>query len=133
MSNEQKNKIDKMSTYISEDINEKQIQKSIIQKLITEANKYDREFVDRMYEYYDGMKQYNNYLTEDEASQILSNFVNYDGTKGAMFKNSMWLFNRLTEQNLHCECAPNYNKWALYVTMNKFASDQGNVINKWVG
>lgn len=82
---------------------------------------------------YDGMKQYNNYLTEDEASQILSNFVNYDGTKGAMFKNSMWLFNRLTEQNLHCECAPNYNKWALYVTMNKFASDQGNVINKWIG
>lgn len=133
MSNEQKNKIDKMSAYISEDINEKQIQKSIIQKLITEANKYDREFVDRMYEYYDGMKQYNNYLTEDEASQILSNFVNYDGTKGAMFKNSMWLFNRLTEQNLHCECAPNYNKWALYVTMNKFASDQGNVINKWIG
>ena len=35
MSNEQKNKIDKMSTYISEDINEKQIKKSIIQKLIT--------------------------------------------------------------------------------------------------
>lgn len=86
-----------------------------------------------IFNYYDGMKQYNNYLTEDEASQILSNFVNYDGTKGAMFKNSMWLFNRLTEQNLHCECAPNYNKWALYVTMNKFASDHGNVINKWIG
>lgn len=42
-------------------------------------------------------------------------------------------FQIVEELNGNVEHEPYYNKWALYVTANKFASDQHSVIVKWAG
>lgn len=43
------------------------------------------------------------------------------------------LFEKVEEHDGKIECEPYYNKWALYVAMNKAASDQNSVILKWIG
>lgn len=43
------------------------------------------------------------------------------------------LFEKVEQHDGRVECEPYYNKWALYVAMNKAASDQNSVILKWIG
>lgn len=84
-------------------------------------------------ECYEGNLKYYNFLTEIEAEEIVEKFVNQDNTKGPKWKDPEDLFRKVNEEDGKIECEPHYNKWALYVTMNKFASDQNSVIVKWVG
>lgn len=84
-------------------------------------------------ECYEGTLKYYNFLTESETEKILANFVNQDGSRGPKWKDPEDFFKKVDEMGGKIECEPHYNKWALYVTMNKFYSDQNSVIMKWVG
>lgn len=98
--------------------------------LLAEANiRSAKELV----ECYEGSLKYYNFLTETEAEDIVDKFNNQDGSKGAKWRDHEELFRRVEELGGRIECEPHYNKWALYVAMNKFASDQHSVIVKWVG
>lgn len=87
------------------------------------------EFVDC----FDGTLKYYNYLTEGEAEEIVTAFVNQDGTRGPKFDDPDDFFTFVERLGGKTEYEPHYNKWALFVTANKFASDQGNVVRKWTG
>lgn len=98
--------------------------------LLTDANiRSAKELV----ECYEGSLKYYNFLTETEAEDIVDKFSNQDGSKGAKWRDHDELFRKVEELGGRIECEPHYNKWALYVAMNKFASDQHSVIIKWVG
>lgn len=84
-------------------------------------------------ECYEGNLKYYNFLTESEAEEVVEKFVNQDGSKGPKWRDFEDVFRKVEELGGKVECEPHYNKWALYVTMNKFSSDQNSVILKWVG
>lgn len=83
-------------------------------------------------ECYEGSLKYNNFLTENEAYSIVDKFINQDGTRGPRWRDAEELFNRLLAIGV-VECAPHFNKWALYATVNMVSSDKHNVILKWIG
>ena len=64
------------------------------------------------------------------CTEGLYKFKNYDGSSGAPFNFSV--IDELEHNNKCVDYAPYYNKYALYVTMCKFASDQGDIISKLV-
>ena len=84
-------------------------------------------------ECYEGALKYYNFLTETEAEEVVEKFVNQDNSRGPKWRDPEDVFLKIGEMGGKTECEPHYNKWALYVTMNKFASDQNSVIVKWVG
>lgn len=77
--------------------------------------------------------KYYNFLTENEAEEIVATFQNQDGSKGPKWRDPDELFEKVEQHDGRVECEPYYNKWALYVAMNKAASDQNSVILKWIG
>lgn len=99
-------------------------------ELLADTNLKDAK---ELVECYEGTLKYYNFLTESEAEEIVSDFLNQDGSKGPKWRDPMEFFKKVTEVGGKIECEPYYNKWALYVTMNKFYSDQNSVIMKWVG
>lgn len=84
-------------------------------------------------ECYEGNLKYYNFLTEIESEDVVEKFINQDGTRGPKWRDHDEVFHKIEELGGRIECAPHYNKWALYTTINKFASDQHSVIMKWVG
>lgn len=78
----------------------------------------------------EGMANYDNYVSEYEAMDLTSRFLNADGTEGAKWTPDT-LFDKVTSLGAEIERAPKFNKWALYVTMNMISSDYGQVIAKW--
>lgn len=88
-----------------------------------------KEFVER----FEGVLNYNNFLTEGESRRILLSFLNQDGSKGAHWKDPDLFFKKLQSCGKELEERPYYNKWALYVTANMYSSDHHNDIIKWVG
>lgn len=81
---------------------------------------------------FEGSLKYFNYLTSSEASRIVDSFINQDGSKGPRWRSGEF-FETVESLGGELDHEPYYNKWALYVTANKFASDQHKVIVKWVG
>lgn len=98
--------------------------------LLAEANLRSAK---ELIECYEGTLKYYNFLTENEAEEIVAKFENQDNSKGPRWRDSEDVFRKIEEMGGKIECVPHYNKWALYVAMNKFASDQNSVIIKWVG
>lgn len=86
-----------------------------------------------MLECYEGTLKYNNFLTETEAEEIVTCFLNQDGSKGPKWRDAENLFAKVEEFDGKIECEPAYNKWALYTAMNKAASDKNSVILKYIG
>lgn len=87
---------------------------------------------EEMIDTYDGQLNYNNYLTEREAHEIVDSFINSDGTRGAAWKASDF-FQKAESLEIELDHAPNYNRWALYVAAVHNISDQLPVIAKWTG
>lgn len=85
-----------------------------------------------IHQHKDTLKYYN-FLTENEAEEIVAAFQNQDGSKGPKWRDPDELFEKVEQHDGRVECEPYYNKWALYVAMNKAASDQNSVILKWIG
>lgn len=84
-------------------------------------------------ECYEGNLKYCNFLTESESEEILNKIVGQDGMKGPKWRDYEELFRKVKEYGGKVECEPHYNKWALYVTMNKIAVGQNTVLLKWIG
>ena len=99
-------------------------------KLLIEVSFRDAK---ELVECYEGSLKYYNFLTEAEAVEILDTFINQDGSRGPKWRDPEAFFQKVTELGGKIECEPHYNKWALYVTMNKMHTTQSNVITKWVG
>lgn len=103
--------------------------KKAVCALATLDLKCAEEFVDC----FEGTLKYYNYLAESEASKIVNAFINQDGSKGPKWDDPDELFAKVEANGGKIDVEPYYNDWALYVTMNKFASDQHSVIAKWTG
>lgn len=74
----------------------------------------------------EGQLCYNNYLTEAQARKITSAFVNSaDKTTGPKWQpQEVWnLVEDLTGDPEEIDSKPEYNKWALYTTINMIYSD----------
>lgn len=84
-------------------------------------------------ECYEGNLKYYNFLTETEAEGVVDKFINQDGSKGPKWRDSEEMFQKIEELGGKIECEPHYNRWALYVAVNKSASDQHSFIVKWAG
>jgi hypothetical protein len=93
----------------------------------------DEPLAKEVLECYEGTLKYYNFLTENEAEEIVAAFQNQDGSKGPKWRDPDELFEKVEQHDGRVECEPYYNKWALYVAMNKAASDQNSVILKWIG
>lgn len=110
-----------------------EVSRAMFKKAVCLLVSLDADKADEFVDCFEGTLKYYNYLTESEAESILQSFVNQDGSKGARWSDPEGFFERVGEFDGKTEYEPYYNKWALYVTANKFASDQHSVILKWVG
>lgn len=117
----------------SKDVSAMRVASSMFIKTFEELVSCDAKAAQDIIECYEGNLKYNNFLTESETDRILSSFVNEDGTRGAKWRDYEDLFHRVKEMGGKVECEPYFNKWALYVAMNKAASSQHSLITKWVG
>ena len=79
----------------------------------------------------EGMMKYKNYLTEKEAHNIVDNFINFDGTRGAKW-NAETAKSVITSLNGKCEMDGEYNWWALYATMEMVHSDEWGVLRNLI-
>ena len=79
-----------------------------------------------------GSLNYDNYLTEREATSIVSGFRNQDGTNGPKWRDKDAFFEKVKSiDGGQVENPPCYNKWALYTEMNKVASDHHSTLMKY--
>lgn len=103
---------------------------AIIKTIMSCLSKCNDSVISELCTCIEGMSTYYNYLTEKEASAILNSFKNYDGSTGSPL--SMSILDQMESQNKCIDNAPYFNKYALFVTMCKFASDQGSIIKRLV-
>lgn len=84
---------------------------------------------DNLAELYDGMEQYENYMTEKEAKKVVEGFVAFDGSRG-----QKWSMDTITDELRKVGGVPeekhHYNKWVLYALMNGEYADYGGVLQK---
>lgn len=106
---------------------------SMFKKAVCLLASLDPKKAEEFVECFEGTLKFYNYLTESEADKILSGFVNQDGSRGPKWDDPDEFFLLIEGINGKTEYEPYFNRWALYVTANKFASDQNSVILKWVG
>lgn len=120
-------------TISKQDKESMEISRAMFKKAVCVISNYDVNKAEEFVECFEGNLKYNNYLSKHEAETILSEFINEDGTTGAKISGHNEFFQVIEELNGKIEHEPYYNKWALYVTANKFASDHHSVIVKWAG
>lgn len=88
----------------------------------------DEDEFERMAEVHKGMAEFGGqYLTEKEATRIVGEFTNYDGTRGAKWQPAV-LFPAVESLGGKRAEMGKYNCWALYAVMNMISSDYGGVI-----
>lgn len=76
--------------------------------------------------------EWNNYLSREEANQIVSSFVNQDGTRGAH-----WSYESVKQEveknGWDISDEPYFNCYALWVTMNMIYSDHSISLSEYIG
>lgn len=82
---------------------------------------------------FEGTMHYNNYVTQEEAESTADAFENQDGTHGPHFRDGQELFDALEDMEIPVEHTPCYNKWALWLVANMFASDHDSDIRELTG
>lgn len=90
------------------------------------SEKAATDFIDCL----EGTRNFNNYLSEREAIDIVNSFVNADGTDGPKWSPDT-LFAKVEGLGGTLDAMPHYNRWSLYTTMNMEHSDHSKVIEKW--
>ena len=108
------------------------VAETMFKKAVQMLAELDADKAKDFVECFEGTLKFYNYLTERESRQIVDRFVNQDGSRGPKWKPEEFA-QAVQAFGGDMEYEPHYNKWALYVTANKFASDQDSVIRKWVG
>lgn len=77
------------------------------------------------------MIKYRDFLSEDEAKDIVSDFVNFDGSKGAHWNDPDSMFRALTSLDIDYDVCGEYNKWAFFAVMNMIWSDEWGVLRNY--
>ena len=117
-------------TISKQDKEEMEISRAMFKKAVCVIASYDLNKAEEFVECFEGNVKYNNYLTKTETEKIVEEFINENGTRGAKWSIDEFLDTIKTFGGVE-DKEPYYNKYALYVTANKFASDHDSVIAKW--
>ena len=97
----------------------------IIASLVGMIDHEDR--FEELFDIYEGIEEYGEYLTEKEAKQIVDGFVNYDGSRGAKWPPQV-LFSAVESLGGDKAVKGKYNCWALFALMNAMHSDYGGAL-----
>ena len=81
----------------------------------------------------EGMLNYDNYLTEEEAEQIVSSLTAQDGTRAGKWKDADTVFRKLEALDIPISTDHGFNKWAMFCTINRISSDYGIILNELSG
>lgn len=113
-----------------ERFDEANIGDSLLKKAFVLLANSSTKIASQFLECVEGMKAFDNYVSESEATDIVVRMTNADGTTG-----EKWDFGHLSEWlqefSKPLEHLSKYNKWALYVTMNMMSSDYAPILAKW--
>lgn len=97
----------------------------IIASLLTMVD--DDEKFGELFDIYEGIDEYGQFLTEKEAVHIVSNFENYDGSRGAKWPPQV-LFSAVESLGGKKAEPHKYNCWTMFVLMNWMHSDYGGAL-----
>lgn len=101
---------------------------AIILKMVGEMNN-ERSGI--IAEECEGLVKYQNYLSEDEARAIMDKFVNFDGSRGAHWKDADSAFRAISALGIESDKVGEYNRWAFLTTMNMVWSDEWGVLRNY--
>lgn len=105
---------------------------SMFKKAMKSLSETSPKTAQNLVEVCEGMLNYDNYLTEDEADQLVSSMVAQDGTKSGKWKDPETVFRKLESIGIPCCTNHGFNKWAMFCMMNKISSDYGIILNEIV-
>lgn len=92
----------------------------------------DPEAFEEAMEVAEGVTQYNNYMSENEARTVTSKLQNFDNTRGAKWSPDTF-FGKVKELGAEKEKEGKFNCWALYATANMIYSDYGGTLTNYAG
>lgn len=104
----------------------------LLVNLLNDVAGSDKEAVHKWLDIFKGEAKYRNFLTEEEAHEIVAKFQNADGTKGAKWSYAE-IKNVIDRNNLKMEEEPYFNCYSMFVAINMFVSDQYKTLLKWAG
>lgn len=78
------------------------------------------------------MVRFRNYLSEDEAMDVVRKFMNFDGSRGPHWSKPEDAFRAVQSLGLQYEAAGGYNRWAFFVVLNMVWSDEWGVLHNYV-
>ena len=87
---------------------------------------HDDKF-EELFDIYEGIEEYGQYVTEREAKRAVEGFVSYDGMRGAKWPPQV-LFQAVESLGGEKAVKGKYNCWTLYLLMNWLHSDYGGAL-----
>lgn len=76
--------------------------------------------------------RFRNYLSEDEAMDVVRKFMNFDGSRGPHWSKPEDAFRAVQSLGLQYEADGGYNRWAFFVVLNMVWSDEWGVLHNYV-
>ncbi len=122
-----KEQINKLTEHVTHEVMQEMLSDTLMR-----LNSVNPHLATDLLETFDGNLNYNNFLTEAESQRILAEFLNEDGSHGAIWP-ARDFFAKAESLGYVLDNPPYYNRWAFYVTASHFISDQLSVIEKWTG
>ena len=87
---------------------------------------HDDKF-EELFDIYEGIEEYGQYVTEKEAKRVVEGFVSYDGMRGAKWPPQV-LFQAVESLGGEKAVKGKYNCWTLFLLMNWLHSDYGGAL-----
>lgn len=87
----------------------------------------DEEF-ETMAELHKGKSEYGQYMMEKEAKEVVTAFINYDGSRGPKWGVPQVMFEKVEQAGGWKSEKGKYNCWALFAVMNMIHSDYGGAL-----
>ena len=115
----------KFMEMVHEEIGEDHKLTPIIASLVGMVDHEDR--FEELFDIYEGIEEYGQFVTEKEAKMIVDGFQNYDGSRGAKWPPQV-LFSAVESLGGKKAEQGKYNCWTLYVLMNWMHSDYGGAL-----
>jgi hypothetical protein len=89
-----------------------------------------KEKAEKVMALFEGMAEYRNYVTKEEAQEAVGRMTNWDGSKGVLWP-SEEMKEWMEKEGVEKHEKPYYNFWALYLAVNMVLSDQGEVLKEY--
>lgn len=87
----------------------------------------DEDQFEELYDIHAGIEEYGQFLTEREAKEIVSEFISFDGSRGAKWNPDI-LFSTVESLGGDKSVDGRYNCWTLFTLMNMMHSDYGGAL-----